>query len=511
GNRKKTLTLNPGTYRLRMGIFTSSHGFWGSNSQMGVQYRADLIQYRPPEIKTSTLSFTEGKNDYGNINISGGEGDFTCSNPKNSKYPLLTGMKLVSTSNGCQIRWKPGYDVNNSTNTGSKLERVTVSVSDSRDQKDTKTLNIYVRNKPFSISNVRSRDYKQISDLPSPTINYEKPSVPLFDSSGSLSSQVNLTKLTSYTFESVEETPPHPGDTPNMLASKESSLVYGTNNQIDSSLRVGDVKGYRKFEDQLIEYNGARNAYENLEEFLNKQYGDEEKENTKRFDKGLEDVVEYNNKNNNLGKKVAVEDYKDYKNMEEVYEALKNQLAERQRKMDHNNEQYNKYQEKVEKYNKDMEKEVEEFINQFKTNYLNQFNDWKNEKEDYLNSLQSLIDSYNSHNQKLYDNKKDEINNAINKYGLVSLQVSQITKRPKLNDYYSTQNNHFDNSKVPNIYDSIKNYSYLSSTTKNQIKSLFNDRIYTDSKYSQLKNLMVKDLKVNIENLLEHNEEYLLK
>jgi hypothetical protein len=509
GNRRIKLSLSPGTYRLATGVFTSSHGFWGSDSEMGIQYRADRIELHPPEVKTNNLYFNETQTKTEFIRVDGGEGDLRCDG-----LSLISGMSLTATDTGCNLRWRPGYHVNKNTSSGYDRQRIRIRVTDAKNQRDYKYLNVYIKNRPYPISNISPSSYKEIHELPDKpsTLNYDSPTIPKFDSSGTLSSISSLTKLSSYSFETVSVAPPHPGDNPFIKSGVSASLTLNesTINQITNSLEKENVKGHDNLKKIIEDFVEAREAYKSMEEFLDKQYDVPENDKDLYYD-GLDKVVDYNSQTNILNKNYTFENDTDYKNIKKIYDALNDKLEERQNKLDHNNEQYDKYKQKINEYNNNLTQEIDKFINEFRNNYIPAFNDWESRRTDYLNLLYSRANSYNSYNQNLYNNKVNQINTAIRNYGLTSIQVSDVPKKPNVMGYYSTINSNFDSATIPNLYESVENYGDLSSSTKTEIKNLFADRNYTSSKFNTLRNILIDDLEVDIVSLEDYNEDYLLE
>jgi hypothetical protein len=506
---KELINLSPGNYRIRARAYGKNGGFFHRRDHAEVAYSYGIVKEKAPEITTSVLSYKENEYQTNIINVAGGNYNLKCSGD------LLSGMKISATSNGCNLSWRADYSINKNTSSSNVRKLIKVYVENSGGKKVSKNIPVYVTNTPYPISNINYRDYKDSLDLPSPKINYSIPSVPKFDSSNILNSHVSLTDITRYVFKEVEETPPHPGDKPFMLTAKESSLVAGTNEEINRSLTIGDVKGYDSFKKELVEFNKARNAYESLEHFLNTQYKESEIENKKPFNKGLESIIKYNKNKNNLGKPLNIEDYKDYSSMEEIYNALRKQLQERQNKMDYNMKQYNKYKDKVNNYNSELESEIDKLINKFTNSYISEFKNWKNKRENYLYNLKEEVDGAIIYNNDLYNSKKEEIKKAIEYYGMVSLEIKDITKKPSensLREYLTTQKSLFDNNiKIPNIYDSLKDNRNISLVTKNTIKNKFSDGEYNTSKLNWLSDIIEKDLKIEIKKPIEYNEKYLLE
>jgi hypothetical protein len=150
-------------------------------------------------------------------------------------------------------------------------------------------------------------------------------------------------------------------------------------------------------------------------------------------------------------------------------------------------------------------------VNEYKNIYIPSYSSWLNDKNNYLDNLQNKINEYNNYNNNLYNNKVQEVKDSINKYGLVSLSVSDINKPPNLNSYYLIQSNKFDTSGIANIYNSLKEYNYLSSDVENSIKNKFNNGIYNESKFNWLKNIMTNDLSIDTIKSTDINEKYLIE
>jgi hypothetical protein len=459
-----------------------------------------------PQIQTSSLTFTEGERSIHLINVKGGTGDLSYST---SGVP--SGMTFRKVSNGYQVNWKPGYDINNGKSSGSTRRSFNLTVTDSTGASITKNISVYINNNPKPINNINN--YKQISSLPDkPTaIKYTKPDIPIFDKDGSLYNKTLLTNITKYSFVEVEDKPPYPGNSPNMIADRKTSLASGNSEEISSSLISGNVKGYRDFSDYLNRYNLARDAYESLDDFIKKQYNKNDLEDSDKFFDKLDRFVNYNNRSNYLGEKVEINDNKDYENMRKIYILLKQKLETRQGKLNSNRYQYNQYTETVNEYNALLDKKINNLVNEYKNIYIPSYSSWLNDKNNYLDNLQNKINEYNNYNNNLYNNKVQEVKDSINKYGLVSLSVSDINKPPNLNSYYLIQSNKFDTSGIANIYNSLKEYNYLSSDVENSIKNKFNNGIYNESKFNWLKNIMTNDLSIDTIKSTDINEKYLIE
>ena len=500
--------LPPGTYRIRSHTHGHNGGWAHDNDNAYSVYSFGVVYSQPPVVNTPSLTYKEGEEKSAVINISNSHG-LKCSGK------LEAGMSLSESGGNCVLNWKPPYDINTNKTAGQIAKTVELTVETSGGFSTTSNLNIYVQNKPKPIENIDYENYQEVMDLPTPTINYNKPAVPKFDAASNLSSQTVLTDIKNYIFKEVEKTPPHPGDTPLMLASKRSSLVQGANDLIEQSLTEGDVNGYDSFREEIKKFQLVRDSYEELEEYLNAQYSEEELEEKLRFDYGLQNFVEYNNENNYLNKEFEIQSYKDYENMQDVYEVLKEELKKRKEKLDYNKEQYNKYVENINSYNADIEPEIESFIQKFNDNYIPIFTDWKSKRDDYISLLDNKINEVSIHNNSLYEQKVQEIEEGIEKYGLVSLNINDITEKPEesnLIDYKNTQLDNFDNDIViPNIYSTISDNKYISEETKSKIKNKFSDGVYNNEKYEWFKNLLLKDMTLEPKQTIEYDEKYLIK
>lgn len=456
----------------------------------------------PPKINTSSIYFTENKRSSQLINTSGGGGNLSY-----STRGVPSGMRFRKVSNGYRVIWRPGYNVNNRKTSGSIRKTFKLTVRDSNGQSHTRNINVYVRNKHKPISNINN--YKQTSNLPNKpnNVKYNKPNIPVFEENGNLYSKKLLTDITKYSFVEVEDKPPYPGDVPNIITKLKTSLVVGSSESINRSLISGNVNGYKDVNNQLDRYSLARDAYKSLDEFIQKQYN---KDSDVFFDK-LDRFVDYNNRNNYLGEKVELKDHKDYDNMEKIYTLLKQKLETRQGKLDNNIEKYNKYTKTVDEYNTLLDQKINSLIYQYKNVYIPEYNNWLNDKNEYLDDVKDKTNEYNNYNNNLYNAKVRKVRNGINRYGLVSLSVNNINKPPNLNSYYLPQLNNFDLNGIANIYNSLKDYDYLNEEVKNEIKMKFNDGVYNEEKFNWLKQKIKEDLTVDIKNSTDINNKYLIK
>jgi len=497
-------------YRILMYVEVDNGGAWHDDDEAWSMSDIGVVESDPPYLYSKNLYYRE--RDYKNIAISvGGEdGGLSCSGN------LLSGMSVYASGGYCRVRWNPWYTMNNTTGTWQR-RKIKITARNSFGLTHSRYYNVYIRNRPYPISNINYSTYTTVGELPSKpgSLGYDIPTMPTFDPGETTTSQVNLANLSSYTFKTVSVTPPHPGNDPFMKSGITASLTLSQSSmaEINNSLEKENINGYDNLKKQIVEFNKAKDVYEDMKEFLDKQYDVPEEEQDLYYD-GLNKVVDYNNQTNILDQKYDLENDTDYENIKNIYKALKTELAKRQTKVDHNNKEYEKYKDKVKEYNQNLSTEIDQFINNFKNNYISSFNSWKNDRDNYLNDLSNAIDSGISRNNTIYNNKVNEINRKIGYYGQVSLAVRDITSRPNsdLVDYENTQIDKFDNRvKIPNVYHSVKNNSYLSSLAKNSIKNKFDDGVYNNSRYDWLKNTMYNDLKAEIEPLTDYNEDYRLK
>jgi len=497
-------------YRILMYVEIDDGGFWYADDVSYSIADIGVVESDPPYLYSKNLYYRE--RDYKNIAISvGGEdGGLSCSGN------LLSGMSVYASGGYCRVRWNPWYTMNNTTGTWQR-RKIKITARNSFGLTHSRYYNVYIRNRPYPISNINYSTYTTVGELPSKpgSLGYDIPTMPTFDPGETTTSQVNLANLSSYTFKTVSVTPPHPGNDPFMKSGITASLTLSQSSmaEINNSLEKENINGYDNLKKQIVEFNKAKDVYEDMKEFLDKQYDVPEEEQDLYYD-GLNKVVDYNNQTNILDQKYDLENDTDYENIKNIYKALKTELAKRQTKVDHNNKEYEKYKDKVKEYNQNLSTEIDQFINNFKNNYISSFNSWKNDRDNYLNDLSNAIDSGISRNNTIYNNKVNEINRKIGYYGQVSLAVRDITSRPNsdLVDYENTQIDKFDNRvKIPNVYHSVKNNSYLSNSAKNSIKNMFDDGVYSNSRYDWLKSTMYNDLKAEMQPLTDYNEDYRLK
>ncbi|MFW5795543.1 MAG: hypothetical protein ACOCV1_08690, partial [Bacillota bacterium] len=187
---------------------------------------------------------------------------------------------------------------------------------------------------------------------------------------------------------------------------------------------------------------------------------------------------------------------KNYKMAEKEYDEVREVLQTRIEDINYNQYLYDRYRCETNNYNSKTQQKINNYVNYYNTSYTNDFNKWVNDKNNYFNDLDSIkkeIERRYSTNMSRKSSKLREIDRAVNKYGLVSLQKSQVKSVPSPGNYNNTiadTKNSFDNNDKAEL-----NYGFKNIFNIGERQSLKNSSNPKDYIY----NLLKEDLKIPAE------------